>query len=185
MGVRAAKNPFDSWIYQEILFQVQPDILVEVGSLEGGSTLFFAQLMDLIGKGAVVSVDKDRSNFQIKHPRVTAITGDSSSSEVVRQVSQICAGKSVLVVHDADHRKEQVLMDLSNYSRLVTIGSYLIVEDGIIDLFTPGDGIATFEEGPLSAIEEFLKLNSDFVIDKNCERYILTYNPNGFLKRIR
>lgn len=185
MGVRALKNPLDAWIYQEIIYEVQPDIIVEIGSWQGGSTLYFANLLDLLGKGIVVSIDIDRTNYGVEHQRIVAITGDSSSPEVVAELSELCQGKTVLVVHDGDHRKEQVLKDLNNYSKLVSLCSYLIVEDGIIDLFEPGDGIGESFEGPLGAVEEFLSTNPDFVVDTECERYILTYNPKGFLKRIR
>jgi cephalosporin hydroxylase len=184
MGMRTLKNPLDAWIYQEIIYDVQPDIIIEIGSLEGGSTLYFAHLLDLIGKGTVISIDIQRTMFCAKHDRIVVITGDSASPEVISRVSELCEGKSVLAVHDGDHQKEQVLKDLQNYSRFVSVNSYFIVEDGIIDLFKPGDGIGSKKEGPLAAVEEFLRKNSDFVVDTERERYILTYNPKGFLKRV-
>jgi cephalosporin hydroxylase len=185
MGVRALKNPLDAWIYQEILCEVRPDVVVEIGSLEGGGTLYLANLLDLLGKGIVISVDIDRSKFNVKHSRIIEITGHSSSPEVLASVAELCAGKSVLVLHDGDHRKEQVLRDLQIYSKLVSVGSYFIVEDGIIDLYKPGDSIGAMDDGPLAATEEFLRANPDFVADTERERYILTYNPRGFLKRVR
>ena len=185
MGVPAYKNPMDAWIYQEILHEVRPEVLVEIGSAQGGSTLYFAHLMDLIGAGTVVSIDVDRSRFRVNHPRIELITGDSASPEVVTRVRELAAGKSVLVIHDGDHRKGPVLADLEAYAPLVTPGSYLIVEDGIIDLFEPGDSIGTVEEGPLAAVEEFVARHSEFEIDAARERYLLTYNPKGFLRRVR
>ncbi len=185
MGVRALKNPLDAWVYQEILYRVQPDVLVEIGSASGGSTLFFAHMMDLIGKGMVVSVDIDRSDFHVQHERIVPITGHSSSPQVVAQVRQLCQDRSVLVVHDGDHTMPQVLADLAHYAPLVSVGSYLIVEDGIMDLFWPKDGIGDYADGPLPAVREFLRHNDHFVVDKACERYILTYNPRGYLKRVR
>lgn len=185
MGVRALKNPLDAWIYQEIIYEVKPDVVIEIGSAEGGSTLYLAHLLDLLGRGIVISIDIDRTNYHVVHSRIITITGDSSSSETVAKVSELCSGKSVLVVHDADHSKEQVLKDLRIYSGFVSINSYFIVEDSIIDLFRPKDGIGDFEDGPLPAIEEFLGSDSDFIVDAGRERYILTYNPKGFLKRVR
>jgi cephalosporin hydroxylase len=184
MGVKALKNPCDAWIYQEILFDVKPDVVVEVGSNEGGSTLFLAHLLDLIGHGSIVSVDIDRSRFHVKHPRIALVTGDSSAPETVAQVAALCEGKRGLVIHDADHNKEPVLKDLRAYQRFVAPGSYLIVEDGIVDLFRPGSGLGWFAPGPLAATEEFLKEFPQFVVDMERERYILTYNPRGFLKRV-
>jgi len=162
MGVRALKNPCDAWVYQEIICDVQPDIVV-IGSKYGGSTLYLANLLDLLGRGTVISVDIDRTCYHIEHPRIITVTGDSSSSEVVAGVAELCEGKSVLVIHD----------------------SYFIVEDGVQDLFRPGDGIGTIEDGPLAAIDEFLTRNPHFVADRDRERYIITSNPQGFLKRIR
>ncbi len=185
MGVPTWKSPLDAWIYQEIIYEVKPAYIIEIGSAAGGSTLYFAHLLDLLGNGIVISIDIDRSRYSVEHDRIATITGDSSSPEVVARTREICRGKSVLIVHDGGHKTEQVLKDLEAYSTLVSVGSYFIVEDGIIDLFRPNDGIADFNDGPLAAIEHFLSRNSNFVSDVGRERYIATYNPKGFLKRIR
>ncbi len=185
MGVKAYKNPFDSWIYQEIIYEVQPDVIIEIGSAEGGSTLYFAHLLDLLGKGIVISVDIDRSCYNVKHDRIHVITGDSSSLETISTVAKLCKGRTVLLIHDGNHSKEAVLKDLKAYSSFISVGSYFIVEDGIVDLFSKGGCFGSFDEGPLAAVEEFLCTTSDFVVDKEKERYILTYNPKGFLRRIK
>lgn len=184
MGIKIYKNPMDSWIYQEIIYDVQPDVIVEIGSKFGGSTKYFANLLDLLDKGQVISVDINRKHYDFEHPRVIALTGDSASPEIVSEVAQLCKDKTVLVIHDGDHSKKQVLKDLQNYAGFVTPGSYFIVEDGIVDLYHFGDGLGFKEGGPLAAVEEFLTENKNFVIDEQKERYILTYNPKGFLKRI-
>ncbi len=185
MGIHAWKNPLDAWVYQEIIHETRPDIILEIGSLEGGSTLYLANLLDLLGKGRVISVDIDRARFSVKHDRIVALTGSSASPEIISKVFDLCLNKSALIIQDGAHDKESVLNDLRNYCSLVAVNSYFIVEDGIIDLFTPGDGIGTHDDGPLAAIEQFLRENRDFVVDDERERYILTYNPRGFLKRIR
>lgn len=185
MGVRALKNPMDAWIYQEILHEVKPDFVIEIGANEGGSTLYFAHLLDLLGKGHVISIDIDRSRYHVEHPRIIVLTGDSGSPEMAARVSGLCRGQSVLLVHDGDHRKPAVLRDLRNYAPLVPVGSYVIVEDGIVDLFRAKDGIGSIEDGPLAAVEEFLRDNPGFEVDPRRERYLLTYNPHGFLKRCR
>ena len=184
MGARALKNPFDAWIYQEILYEVQPDVVIEIGSNEGGSTLFLAHMLELIGKGEVVSVDIDRSRFRVSHDRIVTVTGDSSADATVAQVAALCEGKRGLVIHDADHNKAPVLRDLRAYERFVSVGSYLIVEDGIVDLFRPGDGLGWFAEGPLAAVEEFVRERPEFEVDRARERYVMTYNPKGFLRRV-
>lgn len=185
MGVRALKNPLDAWIYQEILYEVKPDVVIEIGSAEGGGTLYLANLLDLIGKGKVVSIDIDRSRYHVKHDRIITITGDSASPEVVEKAAEQCKGKTVLVFHDGEHSKEQVTKDLHAYSGFVSVNSYFIVEDGIIDLFKPKDSLGGRKDGPLIAVEQFIKDNTDFIVDKERERYILTYNPKGYLKRIK
>lgn len=185
MGVRIIKNPLDLWIYQELIYRIQPDVILEIGSSYGGSTLYFANLLDLLGKGTVVSVDIDRSNYRIEHPRIHAITGDSGSPEVEKKVFQLCSGKKVLISHDASHYKEKVLSDMRRYSPLVPVGSYFVVEDGIYDLFSPLEGVGGFADGPFDAITEFLKENSSFEPDPKCERYVFTNHPMGFLKRVR
>ena len=184
MGVPALKNPFDSWIYQELIFKVRPDIIVEFGAKYGGSTLFFAHMLDLIGSGEVISVDLDRSVYNVTHPRIIVLTGDSISAEISAQITEICQENSVLIVHDANHSRDSVFQHLQIYWHLVTVGSYFIIEDGLRDLFTPNDSIGSFNDGPLPAIEQFLAKNKNFAVDEECERYILTYNPRGFLKRV-
>ena len=185
MGVTALKNPLDAWIYQELLFEVQPDVLVEIGSCHGGSTLYFAHLMDLIGKGTIVSIDIARDTYDVRHSRIVLLTGDSSSPEVLDRVAGLCAGKTAMVMHDGDHTKDAVLRELRAYAPLVTVGSYFLVEDGIVDLFAPEEGIGFRGEGPMRAVEAFLQETDAFEIDDRCERYLMTYNPMGFLRRVK
>jgi len=185
MGHRAQKNPMDAWIYQEIIYEVKPEVIVEIGSCEGGSTLYLAHLLDIVGQGKVISVDIDRSKFSVKHDRIIEITGDCSSDEVIKKVAGLCAGKRTLIIHDGDHSESAVYRDLGLYADLVSLGSYLIVEDGIMDLFKPWSVFGTLKPGPLPAIERFIKNNPDFAIDEGRERYLMTYNPKGFLKRIK
>ena len=118
MGVKALKNPLDCWIYQEILWQVRPDVVVEIGSFHGGSTLYFCHLLDLLGHGIVVSVEENRAYFAAKHPRLVEITGNSGEQPVKDQVAALCTGKKTLIVQDADHSKDAVLRDLHLYADL-------------------------------------------------------------------
>lgn len=177
MGVPALKNPLDIWIYQEILFEVQPTAIVEIGSALGGGTQFLCHMLDLIGlDGPVITVDLSHDAFQADHPRIHTITGDSRDREVVKEVRDLCNDRKVLVLHDGDHSAPVVLEDLRNYGPLVTSGSYLIVEDGVNDFL---GGVA----GPVTAIRQFLSETSDFEVDEVRERLLFTYNPRGFLRR--
>jgi cephalosporin hydroxylase len=185
MGVRALKNPLDCWIYQEIVWETKPEVLIEIGSLHGGGTMFFCHLFDIIGGGAVLSVDVDRSDYHAKHPRLTDITGDCADPAVAARAAAFCAGKRTMVIHDADHNKDAVLAALRLYSGLVTVGNYFIVEDGHVDVFDPSVRLGWDRPGPLAAVREFLAGDDRFVMDPERERYLITYNPGGFLKRVK
>jgi cephalosporin hydroxylase len=177
MGVRALKNPLDVWIYQEILFEVRPEVVIELGSAFGGGTLFFCHMLDALGSdGFVVAVDHTHAEFAAEHQRIVKVTGDTRDPRVVGRVRELAEGRRVLVVHDASHEAEVVLDDLRNYGSLVSPGSYLIVEDGVRDHLA---GLP----GPVAAIDRFLRESEDFDIDEARERYLLTYNPRGFLRR--
>ncbi len=182
MGVKILKNPMDLWIYQELLYKIKPDIIVEIGSANGGSTLYLANLCDLINKGNVISIDINRDNYKVNHPRILNFTGDSLSDDITEGVFKLCSNKTVLVIHDADHSEESVYNNLLKYSDLVSVGSYFIVEDGIIDLFKSNEAIGG-HSGPLKATLRFLNEFQNFSIDEDAERYLLTYNPKGFLRR--
>jgi len=192
-GVSTWKNPLDMWVYQQLLYEIKPDILIEIGSKFGGSTLYFAHVFDTLGKGQVISIDIDRSKYHVRHPRIIEITGDSNSPDVVKQTGKLCEGKRVMLIHDGNHAYGNVLRDLDLYSEFISIGSYMIVEDGIIDLYPASmDGSEvgqSFEPsfkgpGPLWAIAEFLMKNKNFEVDTTQERYLLTYSPYGFIKRV-
>ncbi len=186
MGIPTLKNVLDLWIYQEILYRIRPDLVIEMGSFRGGSTLYLAHLLEQMNCGRVLSVDLDHSRFEAEHPRIATLTGSTQDPEIIAQVETQAAGQRVLIIHDADHSRETVLADLRAYADLVTPGSYFIVEDGIVDLFPAGTllGDTLPGPGPLPAIREFLATDRRFVIDRDCERYRLTYNPCGYLKRI-
>ncbi|MGH9398030.1 MAG: CmcI family methyltransferase, partial [Terriglobia bacterium] len=147
-----------------------------------GSTLYLANMLDLIGSGDVIAVDIDHSKFKVRHPRISLITGDSSAPQTLAAVQSIALGRNGLVIHDGDHRREHVLADLHAYSRYVSPGSYLIVEDTVIDLFRSGDGLGNVN-GPLKAVEQFVREDSRFSIDLGRESFLLTFNPQGYLKR--
>jgi O-methyltransferase len=187
MGVPMRKNPLDAWVYQEIVHAVRPDVLVEIGSYVGGSTLFFAHLMDVLGHGEVISVEVRRDRYRVEHPRISEVTGDSLDPEVVAEVARRCEGHRAMVVHDGDHSRATVLADLRAYAGLVPVGSYVVVEDGTVDQFPVGSPLhpKKFAEGPLLAVEDFLREDDRFEIDRSMERYLVTWNPSGYLRRVR
>ncbi len=183
LGIPLLKCPFDLWLYQEILHQVRPDMIVECGTGNGGSALFFASICDLIDHGRVVTIDVETKAARPGHNRITYVHGSSIAPEVQSRIRAL-VGKSqrVMVVLDSDHTMNHVLQELEIYSELVTLGSYLIVEDTNIN----GHPVAPrFGPGPWEAVQSFLHRRDDFVIDAEMTKYYLSFNPQGYLKRIK
>ena len=183
LGVTAKKCPLDLWNYQEIIFETKPDLIIECGTSLGGSALFLASICDLVGKGRVVSIDVEERTGRPKHSRITYLLGSSTSEEVVAEVKRfIKKGHRVMAVLDSDHCKQHVLKELMIYSKLVTKRSYLVVEDTNLNGHPVEPG---FGPGPMEALEEFLRENKDFSVDKAREKFYLTFNPRGYLRRVR
>lgn len=177
MGLRIYKSPFDLWVYQEILFEKRPDLIIETGTANGGSALFLANMLDIIGSGQVISIDVESLNPPA-HPRVTYLLGSSVSSVVVEQVRKNCVGKRVMVILDSNHAAEHVLQELDLYSPLVSPNHYLIVEDTDIN----GHPVhRRFGPGPWEAVQTFLHGHSNFRAERAREKFLMSSNPNGFL----
>ena len=182
LGVPTQKCPLDLWIYQEIIFDLKPDFIIETGTANGGSALYMASIYDLIGKGKIVTVDIEELPSRPKHKRITYVHGSSDSDEVFKKVkSRISKKDKVMVILDSDHSKAHVLKELALYSPLVSQGSYLIVEDTNINGFPV---YPDFGEGPMEAVQEFLNDNKYYKMDSEKEKFFMTYNPKGFLKKI-
>lgn len=180
MGVPIQKNPMDCWVYQEMIHYLRPDYIIETGTKVGGSTLFFATILDAVGGGEVITVDIDHIYNLPQHKRITYLTGSSIDDVIIDFISPRVKNKVVMVILDSDHGKGHVLKELELYSKFVSIGSYLIVEDTNICGFPV---IGQAEPGPLDAIMEFLKVNKNFKINRECEKFYLTFSPCGFLFR--
>jgi cephalosporin hydroxylase len=182
LGSQALKNPLDLWVYQEIMAETRPDVVVETGTYRGGSAHFLASVCDLLGSGEVVSIDIEplREDYP-QHPRITYLAGRSSTDAgVLAEVSERVEGRRTLIVLDSDHSQGHVEAELDAYAPLVPVGCYLIVEDSNI-----GQIRKDLMPGPRQAIETFLAGRSDFEIDREREKFLLTFNPSGYLKRIR
>jgi len=183
LGVHAAKCPVDLWIYQEIIYELKPDVIIECGTGSGGSSLFLASICDMIGNGRVITIDIVEAEGRPQHKRITYLLGSSTSSETVEQVKKLVSvDNKVMVILDSYHSKEHVLNELRIYSRFVTKGSYIIVEDTNL---SGHPVVPTADPGPMEAVVEFLKEDKGFAVDKTREKLLLSFNPNGYLKRIR
>ena len=180
LGTSVRKCPLDLWIYQEILFRTQPDVIVETGTLYGGSALFLASMCDLLGNGRVISIDIKDDEDRPAHPRIVYLAGSSVAPEVVDRVrGEITDTDRVMVILDSDHHNDHVLAELRAYGPLVTEDCYLIVEDTMAG-FSP----ERWGTGPSAAIQDFMTSNQSFVIDPSCEKFLMTFNPGGYLKRV-
>ena len=183
LGVKVYKCPLDPWVYQEIIYETRPDIIIETGTASGGGALFLASICDLLGKGEVISIDIEKKESRPEHPRLKYILGSSTSKEIVEKVEMLIRGKDrIMAILDSDHHKGHVLRELKIYSKFVTKESYLILEDTNIN----GHPVKPkFGAGPMEAVNAFLKINDDFVIDRSREKFYLTFNPDGYLKKIK
>ncbi len=180
------KNPFDLIIYEELIWQVRPTVVIEIGNASGGFSLWLSDRMKMVDtNGRVITIDIDSKGdtnlYKYKSDKLISIIGDCNDIKTIGKVRDNIGGNDkVLIIEDSSHTAENTLSVLQNYKDIISVGSYFIIEDGICDILDLG-----VRPGPMSAVLEWIKSNSNFQIDRECERYILTYNPNGYLKRIR
>ncbi len=197
LGRPIIQYPQDIMALQEIVWDVKPDLIIETGIARGGSLIFFASLLELIGKGSVLGIDIDirshnRKEIE-KHPlfkRINMIEGSSIDEKIVKDVYNVARGKkSIMVVLDSNHTHDHVLKELKFYSPIVTKNSYLVVFDTVVaDLprhyFTKRPWKKS--NNPKSALIEFLRNNRQFRIDnKITNKLVITAAPDGYLKRIK
>jgi cephalosporin hydroxylase len=194
MGIPVWKCPFDLWVYQEIIHELGPDLIIETGTAWGGSALFLASVLDQLGHGSVLSIDLRSRSPLPSHPRIRYLEGSSTDPGVFAQAAgaaQAAASASasasagdgpVVVLLDSDHHCAHVIEELRLYSPLVSVGSYVIVEDTNIN----GHPVAPeFGPGPMEAVDQFLVEEPNFVVDRHREKFGMTLNPRGFLRRVR
>jgi len=168
LGVATQKCPLDLFVYQEILYETKPDLIIEAGTANGGGALYLASICDLMGHGEVLTIDiTDLGNLPV-HKRISYLFGSSTSEEIIKKVEERIQGKNrVMVILDSDHSKNHVLQELRLYHRYVTSGCYLIVEDTNVNSHPvrPEHG-----PGPAEALSEFFDENSDFIVDREREK---------------
>lgn len=183
LGQPIWQNVLDLWTIQETIAEVRPSLLVECGTNRGGSSLFYAHLLDLLGGGEIVTIDVERMH-SLTHPRITYLLGSSTAPEIVAQVRERAARASgpIFVILDSDHSQAHVAAELAAYAPLVTSGSYCLVQDGVIDTLPMMTGA---RPGPLPAIDEFAAAHPEFAIDHDrCQRFLISHHPRGWLKRL-
>jgi len=189
LGIRVMKNPMDLWMMQYIITEVKPDYIVETGTADGGSALYWAATLDLLGleDSRVITMDiEDHTAAVAEHSLwqeyVEFIHSSSTDPETVESIADRVKGKTVMVMLDSNHEGHHVLQELRMYGPLVSPGSYLIVED------THLDGIPVAPEwgpGPMSALIEYLDTGGAELYEQDLAReaFVLTQNPGGYLQR--
>lgn len=181
-GIQTWKSPIDFWIYQELIHELKPDAIVEIGVNKGGSTLALAHLCDRLEKGRVIAVDLNHDAIvdEVReHPRIKLVKGDAC--EAFGKVQKLIKRRDqVLVIEDSSHTFDNTLAILEKYSPLIKPGGYFIVEDGICHHGFDGGP----SPGPYEAAEAFISAHANFEIDRSREAFVLTWNPKGYLRRI-
>lgn len=178
------KNPMDLWVYQDIIWDLQPTLIIETGTAYGGSALYFARQLDKLGRGAVISIDIAPHEALPTHDRITYVRG-SSTDLIIAEAVEACAKTHprVMVILDADHSQEHVLTELGLYAPLVSVNQFLVVEDTNINgRPVPIDWKGG--PGPGPAVDAWLPAHPEFMSDLLAERYLLTHHPHGWLRRV-
>lgn len=187
-GWQIVKHPNDLMMYQEIIWQTQPELIVETGTYSGGSALFLANILDAMGPkdSKVITVDITVAPELPDHPRIKFLQGKSSTDlrvlEIIREAAR--GKKKTMVILDSDHRMEHVLKELKLYAPLVTKGAYLIVEDTHPLSVYSGD--EDRDDGyPAGAIKQWNPDKNGFWVDDRRERFLFSQNPGGYLRRMK
>jgi cephalosporin hydroxylase len=180
-GVPCIKCPFDYVIYQMILNEVRPDLIIEIGTNYGGSALYLADILENIGGGEIHTIDIDDRAYELvkKSQRIKFFHNGWEGYDLQNAKGY----EKILVIEDGSHEFQSTLGALKKFGNLVTSGSYMIVEDGIIDELGQS---SAYGGGPVKAIKNYLATQSEFIIDDkwlNMFGESATFNTLGYLKK--
>ena len=186
-GVRILKFPEDLRMYERLIDDTKPEVIIELGVEAGGSSLWFADRLEtLCGGGEVIGVDIDlsrgRDNLS-SDKRITLIEGDLASEDVIKAVHKAVGGRRAMVIEDAAHTYDCTLSAMENYWDLVPVGGWFIVEDGIVDI----EELRHFGETPrgvIPALDAFMLTETGKKFSRHrLAPYGITSNPGGWLQR--
>lgn len=198
MGRPIIQYPQDMIAMQEIIWEIKPDYIIETGIAHGGSLIYYASLLELIGHGEVIGIDIDirehnRKEIEV-HPmmkRIKMLQGSSIDKKNVEEIKNLVGdNKKIIVCLDSNHTHEHVMSELELYSPFVSTGSYIVVFDTIVEDLPEGYfsqkrpwGISN---NPKTAVQQFLKENDNFVVDEQIDnKLLISVAPQGYLKRIK
>ncbi len=197
MGRPIIQYPQDMLAMQELIWEIQPDLIIETGIAHGGSLIFYASIMELIGKGKVLGIDIDIREHNRKeieqHPmfkRIEMIQGSSVSEETYAQVKAHAEkAKTIMVCLDSNHTHDHVLKELELYAPFTSVNSYCVVFDTVVELL-PDDMFPnrpwSVGDNPMTAMDTYLKDHPEFEIDQQIDNKLLvSVAPRGYLKRLR
>jgi cephalosporin hydroxylase len=188
LGCQIEQCPLDMYLYQEIIARVRPAFILQSGVKYGGSILYFATLLDVIGadpSALAVGIDVllTESARSLRHPRIRLIEGDSTTPETLRWIKELLPAARGLVSLDSDHRAAHVHKELRIYAEFVSVGSYLVAEDTNINGHPVLSG---FGPGPAEAVESFLAEDNRFMRDDDVwRRNLFSFHQGGWLRRVR
>ncbi len=192
LGEPAWKLPMDMMVIQELIFKLEPDYVIETGTGFGGSALFYASIMELMGHGQVITCDIEKRHILEDHPlknvtkRIEFIGGSSTNPLTIDQIAKIVGDtRDNIVILDSDHRCDHVCQEMGSYEHLVGPNYYMIVEDSHAGRKGHPIEWEWDNDGPYEAIEFFLEVNKDFEVDWECEKHLMTFQPKGYLRRVQ
>ena len=193
MGRPVIQLPEDLVMVQELIYKVQPEVVIETGFAHGGSSVFYASLLELLGQGRVISIDIEIRPHNRKaieahrlKKRITLIERNSVAPETAEEVRNLLSpNEKVMVILDSNHTKEHVRRELELYAPLVTSGSYVVAADGIMEdlIDVPGGKAEWARDNPKAAVYEFLAVHPEFELDSEPSRLGVTYWPDAYLRR--
>lgn len=189
-GIPCYKLPFDAFIIQELIWDLKPDYIIETGTAKGGSACFFATIMEILDHGEVITCDLTipSLDYTSKWPkklkdRIKFVAGGSTNPLVRDEIFKIAEGKNNIVILDSWHSFDHVSKEMAMYSKLVPVDYYMIVEDTHVS----GHPVEwEYGDGPYEAVQNFLELYKGFwEVDYWCEKFLFTFNPKGYLRRVK
>jgi cephalosporin hydroxylase len=182
LGETVARPPTDLLAYQELIARVRPQWIVETGTGDGGRAFFLASICDLVGHGQVLAIGPRKAEHRPEHARITYLVANPVQPATAEQVREIVGDPpDALVVLGSRGSKGRMMAEFNHYSPLVRVGSYVVMEETIVN----GHPVwPSFGPGPCEAVKTIINTRGDYAPDPDMERYGLTFNPNGFLKRV-